>query len=148
MNKENYTISSEGVDRLEYAVNYLMHNMIALNYMCIDMSVNICNLDGNEVERANSYQWLNDRQKINALANTIGDMLEDSTVLLEAVIGELYAKENAKIDDNIGKENNLSDESYSFAWERVEIEELKKEFPECFAKDTIEKTRKEDDKNA
>ena len=142
MKKENFTISKAGVGRLEYAVNYLMHNIIALNYMCIEMSGQDCNLEGNDEQKLNAHQWLRDSERINALVNCIGDMLEDSTVLLEAVIGELYAKENAKIDDNIGKENNLSDESYSFAWERVEIEELKKEFPECFAKDTIEKNKK------
>ena len=102
MEKERLSISMEGVNRLEYAVNYILHNIVSLNYLCGDMCEGVCNLDGNETERINAIKFVKDSGKFRALVYSMGDMLEDVTVLLESVIGEMYGTENGKADnDNV-----------------------------------------------
>ena len=94
MKKENYLISEDGLNRLEYAVTYTLSNALSLVYLCCDMCGEKCNLEGNEIERINAVRFVKESEKLDALVNTVGDMLEDSSVLLQAVIGEIY--ENKK----------------------------------------------------
>ena len=41
MDNEKFTISPDGVRRLEYAVNYVLHNISSLNDVCGDTSAPI-----------------------------------------------------------------------------------------------------------
>ena len=94
MENRKYSISSDGLHRLEYAVNYVLHNISSLNDVCGDMCCDLCNLDGTEIERQNAIRFVKDSGKLRAIVYSMGDMLDDITVLLEAVIGELYGKES------------------------------------------------------
>ncbi len=100
MNNEKVTISKEGLNRLEYAVNYLLHNITSLNDLNCDLCEMVCDLNGTEEQKLNAYEFIRNAPHIRALVYSMGDMLQDLTVLLEAVIGEVYHNEEKKENEN------------------------------------------------
>ena len=106
MDNEKFTISLDGVRRLEYAVNYVLHNISSLNDVCGDMCGHLCNLDGTENERLNALKFVRDSGKFRALIYSMGDMIDDMTVLLEAVIGELYGEESEVKENEFEQKGN------------------------------------------
>ena len=100
MENEKFILSAEGVQRLEYAVNYVLRNILMLNNVCGDFFEGVSDPEGNEIQRANAFKLAKDSGKIRAVVYTMGDMLGDTTILLEAVIGEIYNNKAEKENEN------------------------------------------------
>lgn len=102
MKNESVTISSEGVHRLEYAVDYMLDNIITINDVCCDMCDELCKCENDTIHKEtqclNVLKILESHRKFNGLIYSMGDMLKDMCILLKSVAGEIQSKNGSETE--------------------------------------------------